>query len=60
VLSSVLTSSHDNNDDYLNQLRNQFSQIQNNFQETLNKIQQHKSYVPIETTTDKVDSNVKK
>ncbi|CAF3533547.1 unnamed protein product [Adineta steineri] len=59
VLSSVLTSSHDNNDDYLNQLRNQFSQIQNNFQETLNKIQQHKSYVPIETTTDKVDSNVK-
>ncbi|UJR33110.1 hypothetical protein I4U23_020567 [Adineta vaga] len=48
MLFSVLTSSHDNHDDFVYQLRNHLTQIENNVQETLNKIQQRILYKPIE------------
>ncbi|CAF0942777.1 unnamed protein product [Adineta ricciae] len=45
MLFSVLTSSHD---DFVTQLRNHLTQIENNVHETLNKVQQRMPYKPIE------------
>lgn len=57
ILYSVLTSSHDNNEDFVNQLRNHLTQIETNVQETCKKIQQRKSYVPLTTNTNTNNNN---
>ncbi|CAF4148820.1 unnamed protein product [Rotaria sp. Silwood2] len=59
ILYSVLTSSHDNNEDFVNQLRNHLNQIETNVQLSLNKIQQRKSYTSRKTTTNTVDSTIR-
>ncbi|CAF0847909.1 unnamed protein product [Rotaria sordida] len=60
ILYSVLTSSHDNNEDFVNQLRNHLHQIETNVQQTLNKIQQRKPYTSLQTITNKVvDSTIR-
>ncbi|CAF3387241.1 unnamed protein product [Rotaria sp. Silwood1] len=59
ILYSILTSSHDNNEDFVNQLRNHLNQIETNVQETLNKIQQRKPYTSTKTTTNKIDSTIR-
>ncbi|CAF0799489.1 unnamed protein product [Rotaria sordida] len=60
ILYSILTSSHDNNEDFVNQLRNHLHQIETNVQQTLNKIQQRKPYTSLQTITNKVvDSTIR-
>jgi len=58
-LFSVLTSSHDNSDDFVNQLRNHLTQIETNFQQTLNKIQERKSYTSLLTNTNKLNPKIR-
>lgn len=59
ILFSVLTSSHDNNEDFVNQLRNHLTQIETNVQETFNKIQQRKPYIPLTTNTNHNDPQIR-
>jgi hypothetical protein len=59
ILFSVLSSSHDNNDDFVNQLRNHLTEIESNVQHTLNKLHQRKPYTSIQTNTNKVDSKIR-
>jgi hypothetical protein len=59
MLFSVLTASHDNNDDFVNQLRNHLTQIETNVQQTLNKIQQRKPYTALGTNTNKADTKIR-
>jgi hypothetical protein len=60
ILFSVLTSSHDNNDDdFVNQLRNHLIQIETNVQQTLNKIQQRQPYSSLSTNTNKIDPQIR-
>lgn len=59
LLFSVLTTSHDNSEDFVNQLRIHLSQIETNVQQTLNQIQQRKPYISLKTNTNKVDSNTR-
>lgn len=59
LLFSVLTTSHDNSEDFVNQLRTHLSQIETNVQQTLNQIQQRKPYISLKTNTNKVDSNTR-
>jgi len=58
-LFSVLTSSHDNSDDFVNQLRNHLTQIETNVQQTLNKIQQRKPYTSLSTNTNKLNPQIR-
>lgn len=44
MLNSVLTTSNDMNNDFINQLRTQLTDIENNFQQTLKHIQQRQPY----------------
>lgn len=55
----MLTTSHDNSEDFVNQLRIHLSQIETNVQQTLNQIQQRKPYISLKTNTNKVDSNTR-
>lgn len=55
----MLTTSHDNSEDFVNQLRTHLSQIETNVQQTLNQIQQRKPYISLKTNTNKVDSNTR-
>jgi hypothetical protein len=59
ILFSVLTSSHDNNEDFVNQLRNHLTQIETNVQQTLNKIQQRQPYSSLSTNTNQIDSKIR-
>jgi hypothetical protein len=59
ILFSVLTSSHDNNEDFVNQLRNHLTQIETNVQQTLNKIQQRQPYSSLSTNTNQIDSQIR-
>jgi hypothetical protein len=59
ILFSVLTSSHDNNDDFVNQLRNHLTQIETNIQQTLNKIQQRRPYSSLSTNTNQIDPQIR-
>ncbi|CAF3714654.1 unnamed protein product [Rotaria socialis] len=59
LLYSVLTSSHDNNEDFVNQLRNHLNQIETNVQQSLSQIQQHKPYTSLKAATNPVDSTMR-
>jgi len=59
ILSSVLTLSQENGDEFVNQLRNHLAQIQTNVQQTLNKIQQRKPYVSITPNFNKADTKIR-
>jgi hypothetical protein len=60
ILFSVLTSSHENNnEDFVNQLRNHLTQIETNIQQTLNRIQQRKPYSSLSTNTNQSDSQIR-
>jgi len=59
ILFSVLTSSHDNNEDFVNQLRNHLTQIETNVQQTLNKIQQRQPYSSLSTNTNHIDPKIR-
>jgi len=59
ILFSVLTSSHDNNEDFVNQLRNHLTQIETNVQQTLNKIQQRQPYSSLSTNTNQINPQIR-
>jgi len=59
ILFSVLTSSNDNSDDFVNQLRNHLTQIEANIQQTLNKIQQRKPFTSLSVNTNKADPQIR-
>ena len=58
-LFSIWSSTHENSDDFVNQLRSHLNQIETNVQQALNKIQQRKPYMPLVTHTNKVDSKMR-
>jgi hypothetical protein len=60
ILFSVLSSSHDTNDDFVNQLRNHLTQIETNVQQSLNKIHQRKPYASHGANTNNIDQNIRK
>ena len=59
ILFSVLSSSHDHNDDFVNQLRNHLTHIEANVQQTLTKIQQRKPYATLAINTNKADPKIR-
>lgn len=59
MLNSVLTTSNDNNNDFLNQLRTHLTEIENNFQQTLKHIQQRQPYRANGTDTKKTDPQMR-
>jgi hypothetical protein len=60
MLFSVLSSSHDNNDDFVHQLRNHLADIENNVQQTLNKIQQRQPLTILINRIDHIEHHTRK
>ena len=60
MLFSVLTSSQENNnEDFVNQLRNHLTQIETNVQQTLNRIQQRKPYSTLSAINNQTDPQIR-
>lgn len=59
MLFSVLTTSHENDDDLVSQLRNHLAQIETNVQQTLKKIQQRKPFSAISTNHNQSDPQIR-
>lgn len=59
MLLSVLTLSHETNDDFVSQLRTHLSQIESNVQETLNKIQRRTPFAPIGNNPSTADAKAR-
>ena len=59
ALFSVLTTSHENDDDLVSQLRTHLTQIETNVQQTLNKIQQRKPFSALSTNHNQSDPQIR-
>lgn len=58
-LSSVLTTSNEHNDDFLNQLRNHLDRIETDVQQALTNIQQRQSFVSLHRSSDAINEKTR-
>lgn len=60
TLFSVLTTSNENEDDLVSQLRNHLTQIETNVQQTWNRIQQRKPFSALSKNPNQSDPQIRK